>query len=51
MVDVDAGFGKFLTFTPYLTGSPTTTYTWEQVGGMDEISDNLPSKDFVHACK
>jgi hypothetical protein len=32
----DAGWGKFLTHPPELSGSPTSRVIWEKVWGMDE---------------
>jgi hypothetical protein len=42
----DVGIGKLLTHPPELSGNPTSRVTWEQVGGMDKMSDNFTLKAF-----
>jgi hypothetical protein len=39
--DDDAGWGKFSTRPPELSGSPTSRDIWERVGGMEEWSQNF----------
>jgi hypothetical protein len=36
MTDDDAGWEKFLTHAPELSGNPTSRDIWERVGGMHE---------------
>jgi hypothetical protein len=42
----DAGWRKHLTCPPELSGNPTRRVIWEQVGGMDERSENFTLQAF-----
>jgi hypothetical protein len=46
MVDDSASWGKLLTHPPVLSGNPTTRVIWEQVGEINERSENFTFQAF-----